>query len=457
MSSAIHTPKSPKIVVVGAGIAGLTTAYRLQMQGMDVHVYEAKPRVGGRISTVKVGGSIGELGGQNITDGGESRNILRLIHEFKFELTSSRLKLNPYYYVDGKLQAINRLLKKKQFKPDELREQLNKLIANAQNMREIFKGILDEEDPLYKTLAIRLAAYEGGPIEDLSPLYAETLFHMLMGGVCIAHEGKGDAENYLDFTSIKGGNALLLEKIAECLRGRLHLNKPLINISKREGAYQLNFNGEIVIADILVLAMPCSVYEDIEFDDHVIPAEKLSAIQEIRYGSNAKILVPFTKSPERKSVISDRVVSFFDNDSKILSLYYTSSVGAFSSKTIHDIYAREKAMLELSFENASPYFVPSPEYADDRPFAVYEGAVGYSWLNDPYAKGSYCYIAPGQEALLTGMKEVKGELVKTLFEPIDHNLYFAGEHASILLNVPGTIEAACESGERTARMIAKSN
>jgi len=32
---------------------------------------------------------------------------------------------------------------------------------------------------------------------------------------------------------------------------------------------------------------------------------------------------------------------------------------------------------------------------------TYSGAVGYSWPNDPYAKGSYSYIASGQEDLLT--------------------------------------------------------
>ncbi len=94
-----------------------------------------------------------------------------------------------------------------------------------------------------------------------------------------------------------------------------------------------------------------------------------------------------------------------------------------------------------------------PQYAQDESFQVYDGAVGYSWPNDPYAKGSYSYIAPGQEAILTAMKEEQGEPVKTLFAPIDRRLYFAGEHASIFMDVPGTMEAACESGERTARMI----
>ena len=48
-SSGFSSEKSPKIVVVGGGIAGLTTAYRLQKGGMEVDLYEARGRVGGRL------------------------------------------------------------------------------------------------------------------------------------------------------------------------------------------------------------------------------------------------------------------------------------------------------------------------------------------------------------------------------------------------------------------------
>lgn len=39
-------------MVVGAGIAGLTAAYRLSRSGFDVTVLEAEPDVGGRLSTL---------------------------------------------------------------------------------------------------------------------------------------------------------------------------------------------------------------------------------------------------------------------------------------------------------------------------------------------------------------------------------------------------------------------
>jgi monoamine oxidase len=115
------------------------------------------------------------------------------------------------------------------------------------------------------------------------------------------------------------------------------------------------------------------------------------------------------------------------------------------------MHARELPIVEKAM--GIPY--PLPTYARDEVFSSYEGSVGWSWVRDPYAGGSYSTIAPGQSSLLTKVEEVNGESVKSLFAPIDGTLYFAGEHASILSDVPGTMEAACESGERIARMVAK--
>jgi oxygen-dependent protoporphyrinogen oxidase len=46
----------PRAVVVGAGVAGLTVAYRLAKAGVEVEVREASGRPGGRLGTVTVGG-----------------------------------------------------------------------------------------------------------------------------------------------------------------------------------------------------------------------------------------------------------------------------------------------------------------------------------------------------------------------------------------------------------------
>ena len=54
-----------RIVVVGAGMAGLTAALRLTQARHDVTVLEARDRVGGRVHSVTLSnGEVGELGGE---------------------------------------------------------------------------------------------------------------------------------------------------------------------------------------------------------------------------------------------------------------------------------------------------------------------------------------------------------------------------------------------------------
>lgn len=449
--------KSPTVVVIGAGLAGLTTAHRLHQKGFDVHIYDARTRVGGRIFTAMIEGTAAELGGQNIGDGGKAENIHCLIDEFRLELSESRVRLNHQYFT-GETFIPEHLLNSIEFDPENLKLQLTAAAQKSQNMREVLDTFLEDQGPFYKTLSVRLAAYEGGSVENLSPLYTETLYHMLLGGICSAHQSKGDEENFVDLISIKGGNALLPEKLAQSLGERVHLNMPLTAVSKAlDGSYSITFqNGQKTRADILVLAIPCSVYENIIFEKTVIPEEQLKAIKAVRYGTNAKILIPFPQIPlESLLFINDHAISFLDAPRNILTLYYTGEAGRFSIDTLLERYQQDRPMIELGFGALCPPSI-TPTFAHDKSFASYEGPVGYSWPNDPYVKGSYSYISPGQEALLTDIHSDCGELVKTLFAPVDHTLYFAGEHASTLMDVPGTMEAACESGERTARMIEKS-
>lgn len=271
---------------------------------------------------------------------------------------------------------------------------------------------------------------------------------MIIGGISSVHQG-----STIKLGSIKGGNSLLPEKLSQLLKNRIHLNARLASISKdATDSYKILFqNGETVIADIVVLAIPCSVYSDIHFEENIIPPKKLTNIQSIGYGSNAKILIPCENTPqERITLFNDRIGTFFNVNCHLITCYYTGKSSRFFADTIKDNLDQNRSMLEIGYS----YFdsIP-PVLARDEAFLSYSGPVGYSWPNDPYVKGSYSYIAPGQDFLLTDTSKVQGETVKTLFAPIGRTLYFAGEHTSILQDVPGTLEAACESGERTARMI----
>jgi monoamine oxidase len=55
-----------KVIVVGAGFAGLAAADELQRAGVDVAAYEARNRVGGRVHSYPFAGAVAERGAEFI-------------------------------------------------------------------------------------------------------------------------------------------------------------------------------------------------------------------------------------------------------------------------------------------------------------------------------------------------------------------------------------------------------
>ena len=68
----LATPGAAPVAIVGAGIAGLTAAWRLRQAGVPVRVFEAQSRVGGRMLSLRDhfgAGQVIELGGELIDTG----------------------------------------------------------------------------------------------------------------------------------------------------------------------------------------------------------------------------------------------------------------------------------------------------------------------------------------------------------------------------------------------------
>ena len=59
-----HSLSTAQVIVVGAGIAGLTAAYSLKEQGISVKVIDAADRVGGRMTSDELNGHVVDRGAQ---------------------------------------------------------------------------------------------------------------------------------------------------------------------------------------------------------------------------------------------------------------------------------------------------------------------------------------------------------------------------------------------------------
>jgi monoamine oxidase len=126
-----------EVAVIGAGLAGLTAAYRLQEAGFDVEVYEARPRIGGRIFTVVVEDRLGELGALNIADGGDAENTLQLIEELGLKTVSFKVSHSLRSFWNGKeLIPEEQLLKNHPFEAASLKLRLKELADSLPTMRK---------------------------------------------------------------------------------------------------------------------------------------------------------------------------------------------------------------------------------------------------------------------------------------------------------------------------------
>lgn len=450
---ALASQDPPKVVIIGAGLSGLTCAYYLQDDGIQVDVYEARNRVGGRVFTAYQGGHLIEFGGQNISDGEEAINILALIEELGLETEKSSMVSNLTYFEIGQVTNVGELLDKRAFNPRALEAKLEKLADTSKNMKEVLQGLFNENDILFKASSVLLTADEGASVNKLSPVYSDALYSILIENSIAANEGDDETDNEIESLMVKGGNGMIVERIAKNLSGHLHLNHVLKGISiSPEGSYLLTFdNGIQTQADILILSIPCPVFNSLLVDNKVIPLERLSAIREVQYGQAAKILVPISPpSIDKGSFTNGRAVTFYNRDKYALTLFYIDPYGRFNDQTIREVFQKELPMVERFFTISSH---EPPIIARNEAFSSYTGIVGHSWSDDPFALGSYSCIGAGQEELFTSITKVDDDVVKTLFAPLADSLFFCGEHTSIL--GVGTMEAAVESGVRTSKMVKK--
>ena len=90
-----------KAVIVGGGVAGMTSAYRLMQQGHEVELYEASPYLGGLVRTFEVGGSRLEAYYHHIFS--SDTTIVKLIEELGVDDQLKWIESKVGWFADGKI------------------------------------------------------------------------------------------------------------------------------------------------------------------------------------------------------------------------------------------------------------------------------------------------------------------------------------------------------------------
>jgi monoamine oxidase len=402
-----------KILVVGAGLSGLVAAHRLQAAGHKVTILEARPRVGGRVLTVRepfAEGQHADVGAMILYEG--QNTILDLCREFG-------IKLTPVKTVGAELPCVRyagRLLS-----PEEIGACFGELgKAQSAHPAEPFETAaawMRRCRLSARAIALLDAFIEIQPSIPLRFVDARGL-----------HLGP---ERYMQMAD---GNDQLPRRLAQGLDVRFEQVVRLIDWSRSSLVVETEkgqFDG-----DLLVLAVPGPLTTDIGWNPP-LPAEKVRALVSLRYGTGATVAAQYR---ERKAV-SDAVRTAFFSDTIprwILDLSVDQPGNAAVVTTILSAESEPRGFAQNDVLGE----VDSALTEITRSRVTRLGGAMTSWTDDPFAR---CIArAPIGDQRETVLREIK--------RPLSNRVFFAGEHTDERPG-PGGMDGAIRSGLRVVNEV----
>jgi monoamine oxidase len=257
-----------RVIVVGAGFAGLAAADALVRAGADVEVLEARDRVGGRVWSMPFAGATAERGAEFILPGNDTviamaeRLGLRLVRKgthYGDREPRGGLSVSP-----ADVAVVARQIAAAPLPAGAV------TLADALRRHELDPGVA-------QAIQARIEVSCGHPAEDLAA-------DALSEGAAVFGE--------FDSWTVEGGNDRIAKELAAQLGSALHLSSPVVRVAWSDAAVKVVAgDGPEVVADAAVLAVPATVLSSILFEPP-LPPDKVAALTGVRYGQAAKLFVP---------------------------------------------------------------------------------------------------------------------------------------------------------------------
>ena len=457
LTPAARAAAAPRIVVIGAGLAGLTCAYRLKQAGYAAQVYEASDRLGGRCWSIRgafADGQIAEHGGELIDQGHNA--IRNLVHEFGLTLDNLlRAEANGTDlrgYFNGSPYSIDDIT-------DDLKQVWQKIHSDTsaagypttfdsstQRGRELDRmSIVDWiEESVPGGMGSRLGqlldvAYNIEYGAESSVQSSLNLLYLLgfAGQGQLRLFGKSNEKYH-----VRGGNDQIPARLGAALAAQITTGAELIAIRKTPaGGYSLSVRigskTTTLTADKVVLALPFSILRrSVDVSAAGFSDRKLLAIRELGMGTNSKLHVQFRSRPWNAlgcngDTLADtgyqntwEVTRAQSGASGILVDYTGGTIGA-SFGTGTPTQRAQKFLTQIE-----PVLPGLTQQWNGR--ATVDFWPAYEWT-----RGSYSYWKVGQ---YTSFASIEGRQ--------EGNAHFCGEHTSI--DFQGYLNGAVETGERAA-------
>jgi monoamine oxidase len=428
-----------RVVVAGAGLAGLTAARYLERAGAEVTVVEARDRIGGRVHTIRgfAYGQHAEAGADLI----EAQQSLVLDAAAEFGLATTRILRKGWGFYGSSPGG----RKKVRSQPDTFErvgERLSPLVdvykaagkrwdsAVAQWLGRQSVADWMASSQLDAGLAAGLRGLRGfflADPEDLSLLQLVDQF--------ASDAVPGEAKVY----RLRDGNDALPAALAASLRGRVILGTAVTRIARRGSVLRIGMDdgrAQQVSADYVVMALPATTLRKITFTP-ALPEPQRRAIAALRYGPATRVLLQF----ERRFWNRVGRPAGYGSDQPTGAVWdgneQQSGRAGILSLLAGGNAARD--VRTLIRNQGWPGLVRRLSWLG-RPSRLLD-ATTIAWDRDPWVRGGYAVFDPTFDpALRSWLARPAGRVV------------FAGEHTSDRWQ--GYMNGAIETGKRAALEIA---
>jgi monoamine oxidase len=425
---------SESTIIIGAGSAGLITAFELAKAGQKVILLEARNRIGGRCYTFS---------------GGDFTQSIELGAEFVHGTLPLTLKLLKeavikYEAVSGdNFQAKNGEIKQSEFFMehwDAFEKALNE-VQEDQSLDEFLQQYFHEE----KYIGLRKSVIQFATGYDTADPLRVSLFSL-------RDEWLSDHEEETQYR-IPGGYIQLMDYLANQIKtfgGEIHLNTIVKQVNWQPDAVEVitadnaSFTGKKLVLTVPLGVLTLTENETGAITFHPDLPEQRKAAAEMGFGAIIKILIEFTEPFWEEKGLTN--LQFLFSEEKIPTWWaqtpqksnvLTGWLGGDAHDKIQHLSDEE--LLQEAINSLVAIFQVDASFIHQKIVS----AKVYNWTTDPFTRGSYSYAT---------VKTASAR--KILKTPVAQTIFFAGE-ALFEGEQLGTVEAALVSGLEVAVKIAK--
>ena len=421
-----------KVAVVGLGAAGLRATMLLEAAGHNPLLYEARPRLGGRLRTYREPGLAFDTGGEWFD--ADHHRCLSLLSELGIESDPAvswpgRVVFQGNECWDDTLwtDALEDDLRV-EAAARELCRELDTIPWRNTSHRDLDRKTLADflrenthsERGYWWTMA-NLRSDEGEDPERIS----------LLGWLCGFMHYLDRESTAMSAFRVPGGMGRLVDGMASRLESKVHTDAVLERVCRGTDSVTLQFENFEVDVDHAILTLPPPCLERIVFDPP-LSCDKRCAIEACRMSRVVKLVWEFDRPWWREGGWSGRLLcdrplqQVWDgtrDDRPVLTAYVCGDDAEHWIKHSNPVQGGLEELIRLAPEARNTFV---------------QGWF-FDWVNDPFSHGAFSHLP--QHYVLDYMPHIR--------EP-EGRVHFAGEHTAFWT---GFIEGSLESAERVVQEV----